>query len=79
MCWAAGRRGVHGFAGTALGEADSLCERLRIQVSMELLLFDGHSIPVTSALASPLTATDIAAGDVLVRVTVRSMKPGGGT
>ena len=53
---------------TALGEADALCERLRLQVSMEPLMFDGHSIPVTVSIGiALLTATDIAAGDALVR------------
>jgi diguanylate cyclase (GGDEF)-like protein/PAS domain S-box-containing protein len=53
---------------TALDEAEALSERLRLQVSLEPLQFDGHSIPVTVSIGiALLTASDTQAGDAVVR------------
>jgi diguanylate cyclase (GGDEF)-like protein len=53
---------------TALDEAEALSERLRLQVSLEPLKFDGHAIPVTVSVGiALLTASDTEAGDAVVR------------
>jgi len=53
---------------TALDEAEALSERLRLQVSLEPLQFDGHAIPVTVSVGiALLTASDTEAGDAVVR------------
>ena len=53
---------------TAIGEAEALGERLRLQVSLEPLQFSGHSIPVTISIGiALLTASDTEAGEAVVR------------
>ena len=45
-----------------------MSERLRLQVSLEPLQFNGHSIPVTVSIGiALLTASDTEAGDAVMR------------
>jgi diguanylate cyclase (GGDEF)-like protein/PAS domain S-box-containing protein len=67
-----GRTGGEEFAmllpDTALDEAETLSERLRLQVSLEPLQFDGHSIGVTVSIGiALLTGSDTEAVEALVR------------
>jgi len=53
---------------TVPDEAEALSERLRLQVSLEPLQFNGHSIPVTVSIGiALLTASDTEAGDAVMR------------
>jgi diguanylate cyclase (GGDEF)-like protein/PAS domain S-box-containing protein len=53
---------------TALDEAEALSERLRLQVSLEPLHFDGHSIGVTVSIGiASLTSSDTQAMEAVVR------------
>lgn len=53
---------------TALDEAEALSERLRLQVSLEPLQFDGHSIAVTVSIGiALLTGSDTEAVEAVVR------------
>jgi len=53
---------------TALDEAEALSERLRLQVALEPMQFDGHSIGVTVSIGlALLTGSDTEAMEALVR------------
>ncbi|MEI6027605.1 MAG: diguanylate cyclase [Betaproteobacteria bacterium] len=53
---------------TAIDEAEALSERLRLQVSLEPLQFDGHSIGITVSIGiALLTASDTEAMEAVVR------------
>ena len=53
---------------TTLDDAEALSERLRLQVSLEPLQFDGHSIAITVSIGiAMLTASDTEAADAVVR------------
>jgi diguanylate cyclase (GGDEF)-like protein/PAS domain S-box-containing protein len=53
---------------TALDEAEALSERLRLQVSLEPLQFEGHSIGITVSIGvSLLTGSDMEAMEAVVR------------
>lgn len=67
-----GRTGGEEFAmllpDTALDEAEALSERLRLQVALEPMQFDGHSIGVTVSIGiALLTGSDTEAVEALVR------------
>lgn len=53
---------------TAIDEAEALSERLRLQVSLEPLQFDGHSIGITVSIGiALLTGSDTEAMEAVVR------------
>ena len=67
-----GRTGGEEFAmllpDTALDDAEALSERLRLQVALEPMQFDGHAIAVTVSIGiALLTASDTEALEALVR------------